>query len=212
MQKDISIEKYIEELSSSSPTPGGGSVSALAAALSSALTSMVFNLTVGKKSYNELSDSEKTLIDNALDTSNMYNKRLLEFMDKDSEAFLNFMKAFKLPKETEEDKRFRENEIQKGYISALQIPLDLAEESIKLYEVIMTACKYGNKSVISDAGVASYLIFAAIESSILNVKINLAGLKDKEYKLKIENRCSEILKIASNYKIQADEIMKVSIG
>lgn len=212
MQKDLTIEGYIDELSSSSPTPGGGSAAAIMAALSSALTSMVFNLTVGKKSYNELDSNEKQVIDNALEISNMYNKRLLEFMDKDSEAFLNFMKTFKLPKETEEDKKFRENEIQKGYISALEVPLNLAEESLKLYEIIIIACKYGNKNVISDAGVASYLLFATIESSILNVKINLSGLKDEGYKLSIKNRCSEIIKIASENKIKAEEIINTAIS
>jgi formiminotetrahydrofolate cyclodeaminase len=212
LQKDIIIEKYISELSSSSPTPGGGSAAALAATLSSALTAMVFNLTVGKKDYNKLDILEKELIDNALENSKKCNKKLLEFMDKDSEAFLGFMNTFKLPNETEEDMIFRENEIQKGYISALQIPLDLAEECVKFYEFIILACKYGNKNVISDAGVASILLFASIESSILNVKINLAGLKDEDYKIKVENRCYELLKTASTNKIHIMEIVNSVIG
>lgn len=203
MQKDLILEEYINKLSSNSPTPGGGSAAAVAGALSSALTSMVFNLTVGKKSYNELEIHEKKLIDKALETSNSYNKKLLEFMDKDSEAFSSFMETFKLPKETDEEKKHREKEIQKGYVLALQVPLDLAEHSLKLYDQIIIASKYGNKNVLSDAAVAAILLYATIESSIVNVKVNLVGLKDLDYKEKIETRCNHILELASDFKKNA---------
>lgn len=207
MQKDLILEEYLNKLSSSSPTPGGGSAAAVAGALSSALTSMVFNLTIGKKSYNELEMDEKERIDKALETSNIYNKKLLEFMDKDSDAFSSFMDTFKLPKETDEEKRYRENEIQKGYVQALQVPLDLAEHSLKLYEEIIIASKYGNKNVLSDAAVAAILLNAAIESSIVNVKVNLVGLKDTDYKEKIEIRCNEIIELASGFKKNALDII-----
>lgn len=212
MQKDIIIEKYIEELSSSSPVPGGGSAAALVSSLCSALTAMVFNLTVGKKGYDELNSFEKDSVDKALENSKIFNEKLLQFMDKDSEAFLDFMKTFKLPKGNEEDLKFREEEIQKGYKKALSIPLSLAEECVKFYESVLIACKYGNKNVISDAGVATILLHAAIESCILNVKINLLGLKDEEDKLIVQNRCNELLNTALDYKLRLMEIVNLAIS
>ncbi len=212
MQKDIIIEKYIEELSSSSPVPGGGSAAALVSSLCSALTAMVFNLTVGKKGYDQLNSFEKDSVDKALENSKIFNEKLLQFMDKDSEAFLDFMKTFKLPKGNEEELKFREEEIQKGYKKALSIPLSLAEECVKFYESVLIACKYGNKNVISDAGVAAILLHAAIESSILNVKINLLGLKDEKNKLIVQNRCNELLNTALDYKLRLMEIVNLAIS
>jgi len=212
LQKDIIIEKYIEELSSSSPVPGGGSAAALVSSLCSALTAMVFNLTVGKKGYDQLNSFEKDSVDKALENSKIFNEKLLQFMDKDSEAFLDFMKTFKLPKGNEEELKFREEEIQKGYKKALSIPLSLAEECVKFYESVLIACKYGNKNVISDAGVAAILLHAAIESSILNVKINLLGLKDEENKLIVQNRCNELLNTALDYKLRLMEIVNLAIS
>lgn len=207
MQKNLTIENYIGDLSSNKSVPGGGSAAALVGALATSLTSMVFNLTVGKKAYEELEQVNKEIVDKTLEEALKYNDILLEFMDKDGEAFLSLMNAFKLPNFIEEEKSIRKAAIDKGYENALNTPLKLAEESLKFYPNIITACKYGNKNVISDAGVASYLLYASVESSILNVKINLNGVKEEKVKGEINNRCAEILSKALEYKNTAEKMV-----
>lgn len=211
MKNNISIGEYIDDLASNKPTPGGGSAAALAGAMSSALTSMVFNLTVDKKLYEGYSSEIKSKINNALKYCEKYNELFIEYMRKDEEAFLNFMKAFKLPKSTEEEKALGDKEVANGYITALRVPLSLAEEGIKLYEHINVAAEYGNNNLISDAGVAAILLYASIESSIINVKINLAGIKDKEFKENVENRCNDMLKEAEDYKSKILKIVNSKI-
>lgn len=207
MDKNVSIENYIYDLSSSKPTPGGGSAAALAGALSSALTAMVFNLTIGKKVYENYSEETKSKINDALKACQEYNQLMIEFMQQDEEAFLSLMKSFKLSKSTEEERAIRDREITKGYENALEVPLNLAKSGVELYKYIDIAAQYGNNSVISDAGVGAILLYSTIESSILNVNINLSGIKDEKYKESILSRCNEISKEALDYKSKILEIV-----
>ncbi|MFU0823648.1 cyclodeaminase/cyclohydrolase family protein [Clostridium sp.] len=207
MEKSISIEGYINDLSSSKPTPGGGSAAALSGALSSALASMVFNLTIGKKAYESYDDEIKNKITHALKACEEYNKILLQFMKRDEEAFGSFMEAFKLPKNTDEEKSIRNEEMQKGYKKALEVPFSLAKSCIELYEYIYIAAEYGSSNVISDAGVGAALLYAAIESSILNVNINLTGIEDEKYKDDIIKNCEKIKKEASDYRSKILDIV-----
>lgn len=200
------IKDYIEKLSSKEPIPGGGSAAALAGALSSALTAMVFNLTIGKKMYEEYDNEEKALINTSLKKIEECNIELMDFMDKDGEAFLSLMAAFRLPKESEKEKIKRNENIQLGYENALMVPLNLAKKCIEIYEYVLVASKYGNKNVISDAGVAAILLQGAVESAVLNVKINLNGIRDEDYKKNIEVECRKITEEALLKKV---EIMKM---
>ncbi|MCY6353894.1 cyclodeaminase/cyclohydrolase family protein [Clostridium sp. ZS2-4] len=206
MQKNLMIKDYIEKLSSKEPIPGGGSAAALAGAVSSALTAMVFNLTIGKKVYEEYNEEEKVLINTSLKKIEECNIELMNFMDKDGEAFLSLMTAFRLPKESQEEKIKRNEKIQLGYENALNIPLNLAKKCIEIYEYVLVAAEYGNKNVISDAGVAAILLQGAVESAVLNVKINLNGIKDEDYKKNIEVQCN---KITEEALLKKEEIMKM---
>ncbi len=212
MQKNLMIKDYIEKLSSKEPIPGGGSAAALAGALSSALTAMVFNLTIGKKVYEEYNEEEKALINTTLKKIEDCNIELMDFMDKDGEAFLSLMAAFRLPKESQEDKIKRNDKIQLGYENALKVPLNLAKKCIELYEYVLVASKYGNKNVISDAGVAAILLQGAVESAILNVKINLSGIKDEDYKENIESECRKITEEALLKKVKIMKIVNSKIS
>ncbi len=200
------VRQFITELGSNSPAPGGGSVAALGASLASALGSMVFNLTVGKKAYNEYSDEEKTIVNKNLELCLKNQDKFLELMNKDTELFLRLMIAFKLPKESIDEKKVRSIKIQEGYKGALQIPLKVAEEAYKIYEYVKIAAKLGNKNVISDAGVSALMLQASIESAILNVKINLSSIKDDTYKGEIISRCEELVKRG---RLKRDEILLV---
>jgi formiminotetrahydrofolate cyclodeaminase len=187
----MTVKAFVEELASNSPAPGGGSAAALSAALGSALGSMVFNLTVGKKAYNEYDEEKKRLILAALEVTNLNKDQFLNMMEEDAEEFLELMAAFKLPKAIEEEKSYRDAKINEGYRKALEVPLKVAEKAFELYDYIDIAAKYGNKNAVSDAGVAALLIQTAIESAVLNVKINLSSIKDEEYKSQIYAQCKK---------------------
>jgi len=193
MLQNLTVKEFIDELSSNSPAPGGGSAAALSAALASALGSMVFNLTINKKAYNEYEEDIKNNILKSLENTNSNKNEFLNLMDKDAEEFLELMSAFKLPKNSEEEKNLREIKIQEGYQKALEIPYKVANKAFELYKYIEIAAKYGNKNAISDAGVAALLIQTAVESAVLNVKINLSSIKNEEYKIEIEKQCKLIV-------------------
>jgi formiminotetrahydrofolate cyclodeaminase len=200
------VREFINELGSNSPAPGGGSVAALGASLSSALGAMVFNLTVGKKAYNEYSDEDKILVDKSLEQCLLLENKFLDLMNKDTEVFLILMAAFKLPKETDEEKKVRSLKIKEANIAALEIPLTVAEESFKVYEFVKIAATLGNKNAISDAGVSALMIQASLESAILNVKINLSSVKDEAYKEEIKARCEALV---NQGRLKRDEILAV---
>ena len=200
------VREFINELGSNSPAPGGGSVAALGGSLATALGSMVFNLTVGKKAYNEYSDEDKMIVDKSLEQCLKQQNKFLELMNKDTEAFLILMAAFKLPKESVDEKKVRSVKIKEGYQGALEVPLSVAEEAYKMYKYVKTAARLGNKNAISDAGVSALMLQASIESAILNVKINLSSIKDETYKEDIITRCGELVKQG---RLQRDEILSV---
>lgn len=209
MLKNLMLKDFIDELGSSSPAPGGGSAAALSASLSSALTSMVFNLTIDKKVFNEYDDEKKLTIKEQLKSVSNLKFEFLEEMDRDSEAFLTLMDAFRLPKNTDEEKKIREQKIQEGYKAALEVPMKLAQKAYEVYEYVYTAAKWGNKNAVSDAGVAALLLQTAIESAILNVIINLAGIKDEKLKKQIEADCTSLKNEGERKK---NEIMELVYG
>ena len=168
MLQDLRLKEFVEELGSSSPAPGGGSIAALSASLASALASMVFNLTIGKKDYLKYEDTVKNAIDSSLYQVNLYSKKFLNLVEKDTEAFLSLMKAYKMPKNTDMEIELRKNAIKKGNDSSLEIPLQVAESAYRLYPYIFIAVNYGNKNAISDAGVAASLVETAVEGAVLN--------------------------------------------
>lgn len=197
--KDKSINIFIDELSSSSPVPGGGGAAAVSASLSTALSSMVFNLTINKKSFASLSDNEKDTVFVAMDICKKKTEEFLSFIDKDGEAFSSLMSAYKLPKDTEENHAIREEQIQSGLQNAMLVPLNLAKELVDVMEHIKTAAMYGNTNVISDAGVSAILAYASIESSILNVLVNLKFIESNETN-QIKEHCNNLLKKATELK------------
>jgi formiminotetrahydrofolate cyclodeaminase len=201
-----SVRNFINELGSNSPAPGGGSVAALGSSLATALGAMVFNLTVGKKLYNEYSPEDKIRVDNSLEQCLAQKDKFLDLMNQDTEVFLILMSAFKLPKESDEEKKIRSLKIQEGYIAALEIPLEVAEQSYEIYKYVKTAAKLGNKNAISDAGVSALMLQASIESAILNVKINLTSIKDETYKVEIKLRCQELV---DQGRVKRDEILSI---
>ena len=198
----MKINSFLSELASSSPAPGGGSVAALSGGLGAALTSMVCNLTIGKEKYADVQDDIKK----TLKQSEKLRKKLIELIDEDTNAFNNVMKAFKMPKETEEQKKKRSKAIQEGYKTAAQVPLDTAKACLQILDTAKTVAEIGNVKSITDAAVSAIMARSGVESAILNVKINLGSIKDEDFVKKISNELENILKNVSN---KTQEILKI---
>lgn len=206
--KEYKIEEFIYDLSSESPSPGGGSVAALVASLAASLNSMVYSLTVNKKKFAEVDLDTKKLVLDFKEASDKFSKRAINLMEEDRDAFNKLMDCYKLPKSTEEEIKFRNNEIDKKTLGALKAPYDITKECYSFYDNIDIAVKYGNKMLLSDAACAAILLDAAIESAIVNVRINLASLKNKEYVEKLENELQEIEKNSKQRKNDINEAIK----
>lgn len=188
-----SINQFLDELGSDLSAPGGGSVAGLIGALSGALNSMVYSLTVGKKSYLGLKDNEKKHINKFQKESKEFTSRSLELMEEDRENFLKLMDCYKLPKETEEEKQKRALAIKENTIKSMEAPLILARESLGFYENLNIMAKYGNKMLLSDLSISAILLHSAIESSIVNVKVNLNGLRNEVFFFKIDKELKDIM-------------------
>jgi len=190
---DESIKLFLEELGSDLSAPGGGSVAGLIAALSGALNSMVYSLTVGKKNYMDLENNEKETIDKFKKESEEFTSRSLELMEEDRENFLKLMDSYKLSKDTEKDKEKRALAIKENTIKSMEAPLVLARESLEFYKNLKIMAKYGNKMLLSDLAISAILLHSAIESSIVNVKVNLNGLRSEEFYNKVDNELKGIM-------------------
>jgi formiminotetrahydrofolate cyclodeaminase len=205
------VREFIKELGSNSPAPGGGSVAALGTSLASALCAMVFNLTIDKKVYNEYGEEDKMIVDKNLEQCLNHKEEFLDLMNRDAEAFLTLMSAFKLPKQSDDEKKVRSQKIQEGYKAALEIPLKVAEVSYKIYKHVKIAAELGNKNALSDAGVAALMLQASIESAVLNVKINLSSIKDETYKEEITSKCEKLIECGRKKRDEVLAIVNESI-
>lgn len=191
------IEEFNMDLASDSPAPGGGSVAALLGALSASLCSMMASLTVSKKGYEDFWDEAKKTVDD-MAVKRDYFHRLI---DKDASSFDGVISAFKLPKETDEEKAIRKDKIQEGYKLAISMPLETATNALELFDDIKKVVKNGNKNVVTDGLAAAITAKSAIEMALLNVKINLGAVKDESYVNEIKSKISNFEKAAeSNYK------------
>lgn len=206
MLQNLTVKGFVEELGSKSPAPGGGSIAALSASLASALASMVFNLTIGKKEYMGYDEQLKGKIDSAFKEVSASQGEFLELMERDTNAFLDLMKAFKMPKDTEEEIAARKEKISEGNKLSIDIPLSVAEKAFKIYDYVHIAVIHGNENAISDAGVAASLVETAVEGAVLNVKINTLGLKDEARKKELRDKCNDLLKKSKERK---EEIMNI---
>ena len=209
MLMDGSIKNYVDQVASGAPTPGGGSVAALAGSLGSALTSMVGNLTIGKKAYKELDDEIKKEMEENFNELQKSIERLNHIVDEDTKAFSGVMEAFKLPKETEEEKAKRTAAIQEGYKLALEVPLRCAGECFRVLELQEIFAEYGNVNAITDVGVGALLAATGLEGALFNVTINLLSIKDTEYRNKMEEKVDQLLKDGTRLK---EDLLKTVYG
>jgi glutamate formiminotransferase/formiminotetrahydrofolate cyclodeaminase len=174
----MTVERFVDEVSSSSPAPGGGSVAALAGSLGAALAAMVANLTVGKKGYEAAWASSSALAERA----QALKAALLAAVDDDTKAFDGVLAAMRLPKATEDEKRVRSDAIAAAYETATSVPLATARLCLQAIELAEEAARTGNRNSASDAGVGALLAKAGLEAAILNVRINLPSVREGAFR------------------------------
>jgi len=174
---DKPVTVFLEELASSAPAPGGGSVAALSGALGASLVSMVCNLTIGRKKYAEVEDKMQKI----LTQSESLRAELTQLLEDDVAAFSQVSKAMKMPRDTEEQKTVRTAALQDALKKATDVPLRVAEACVKVIELCGPVGEMGNINAVSDAGVGVLTAETGLRSAALNVLINLAWLDDEEF-------------------------------
>jgi formiminotetrahydrofolate cyclodeaminase len=175
----MELKRFLDKVAADAPTPGGGSASALAGALSGSLVAMVAGLSSKKgKTKNKGMEEirRKALI---------IQKRLLQAINEDARSFDAVIQAFRLPRNSEKERLRRVREIQKAYKNATLTPQLVCERSIQLLEYSKTLILMGNPNAISDAGVGAFLADAALAGGLLNIGINLVAVTERNFAKKM---------------------------
>ena len=174
---DLTVKGFLAETAGQEPVPGGGSISALSGSIAAALAEMVANLTIGKKKYVEVEAEMQTIATEAA----AIQKELVLDIDRDSDAYNKVFAAFKLPKETEEEKAVRSAQIQEMTKYAASVPMEVARRVHSLLPLIEAVVAKGNQNAITDGCVAMMCARTAIIGALLNVRINLTSIKDEDF-------------------------------
>lgn len=185
----MKINSFIDELASDSPAPGGGSVAALCGALSAALASMVAHLTFGKKGYRQHDET----MDELSVKAQKLKAKLVDYVDKDTEAFNKVMAAFRLPKGTPEQEEERNAAIADANKLAASIPFEVLSLMPDVITLAKTAAAFGNKNLTPDAGVSGLTAALAARGAAYNVRVNLQSLPDDDFSLKMKQDTDRIL-------------------
>lgn len=174
MLSKMPVELFVDEVASSSPAPGGGSVAALAGAQAAALLAMYCNLSQNRDKLGDAVDLLKRVGEEA----RVLKRKLLEAIDEDTLAFNRVMEAYRLPKGNDEQKKERAAAIERAAINAAEVPLQTARDTLRLLALISEVAARGNPSAITDLGVANLQALAGLVGACYNVRINLAMIKE----------------------------------
>ncbi|MBO5805412.1 MAG: glutamate formimidoyltransferase [Tidjanibacter sp.] len=173
---DLTCKGFAEETSRESPAPGGGSISAYMGALGAALGTMVANLSAHKPGWDERWEFFSDWAEKGKKVMN----ELLYLVDEDTDAFNQIMAVFAMPKGTDAEKAARAEAMERATLYATQVPLKTMKASYAAFEIAGAMAEEGNPNSVSDAGVGALAARAAVQGAFLNVKINAAGLKDRQ--------------------------------
>ncbi len=169
-----SLESFVDAVASDAPAPGGGSVAALSAALGASLLCMAIRISAKKQP----DDALKAL----LPQLEKEKDRLVQLVDEDAAAFNQVMAAFALPKNTEDEKNKRAAAIQTAFQHAASVPLETMQCALRVLEAGQTVAQLSSPNVASDVGTGTQMAYAGLQGAGYNVKINLAAIKDDDFK------------------------------
>jgi formiminotetrahydrofolate cyclodeaminase len=185
---NLKITEYLEKAAAGTAVPGGGSVAALNASLAAGLTEMVANLTIGKKGYDAVAEEMNDIAGKAIEL----RAKLTAAIDRDAEAYSEVMAAFKLPRATDREKELRKQAIQKGFKHAALVPLEVANQAVKVLDLAGRAVAGGNKNAVTDGVVAAMNARTAALAALYNVKINLGSIEDDEFVKKLTREINDL--------------------
>lgn len=196
------ITDFVDELASDSPAPGGGSVAALCGALSAALASMVANLTYDKKGYKKYNQE----MDSVAAEAQQLKAKLVDLVDRDTEAFNEVMVAFGLPKKTDEDVEARDKAINAATKKAASVPFEVVSLTPELVRLCRKVAEFGNRNLTPDAGVSGLTAALAARGATYNVRVNLQGLPDDDFSKRL---CEESDRMLAEVDSVVAEIRKI---
>ncbi|MCH7772017.1 MAG: glutamate formimidoyltransferase [Bacteroidetes bacterium] len=185
---EMKVTDFVDEVSRESPAPGGGSIAALAGALGASLSSMVSNLTANKRGSEKVDD---ILNDAAIKCQEIKNA-LVKAVDDDTNVFNAYMNARRLPNKTDDEKKVREEAMQKGLKQAVHVPLNTAKLSYQVIKIAEMVAKNGNPNSITDIGVGAQSAYTGVLGGIYNVLINLKDIKDEKFNDEMRKTCAEL--------------------
>ena len=196
--QDLTLKQLLEKTAGSDPVPGGGSMSAMHGATAAALGEMLANLTIGRKRYIEVEEKMKELSRKFSEFRNHF----LNDIDRDSDAYALVAQAYKLPKDTDEEKAVRADKIEEATKIAALVPMEIAERGVEMMSLIETVTRDGNTNAITDGLVSLMTCRTSILGAILNVRINLGSIKDEEFRETYAEKCQQIENNAQEKELQ----------
>lgn len=200
MLTDQKITEFLQQTASGTAVPGGGSVSALSAALGAGLTEMVANLTVAKKGYEAVETEMKEI---AGQVRSLRNK-LVAAVDSDSNAYNEVLAAYKMPKRTEAEQNDRTRAIQAAMQNAARVPLEVARDGLQVMDLAEKVIQRGNRNAVSDGAVGAMMARSAVLGALFNVKINLSSVTDQAF---VDEIAHEVEKLERRVHRREKEIL-----
>lgn len=189
----LSLSDFAERLAGKDPVPGGGGVSAYAAALGAALGSMVCALTTGKKKYASTQDELEKIIEKL----EKYRERFLHGIKEDAKSFLPLAKAYSLPEETDEERSHKVKVMEELLLEAARTPLSLMCDISETLVLLERLSEIGSRLALSDVGVGAAMCRAAMESASLNVFINTKYMKNRTKAEELNEEANELVSTAA---------------
>lgn len=188
MLAELTLKEFLNKVAGNEPVPGGGSIAALSGGVASSLAAMVANLTIGKKGYEGVTETMQEIAAKMLQLQAQFVKDI----DRDSEAYDKVFACFKMPKTTDEEKAVRSRAIQEATKYAALVPMQVARQAFALMPYIADVARRGNRNAVTDACVAMMAARSAVLGALLNVRINLGSLKDKEFAVQLQIEADEL--------------------
>ena len=196
---NLTINEFIEKLGSKDAVPGGGGAAALTASLGISLCKMAANLTVGKKKF---ADVEAEMYDIITECDKL-SAEFVGLIQKDADGFLPLSKAYGLPTETEEQKKFKKETLERELVHAAAVPFEIMEKCVRAIELSAIVAEKGSKLVVSDAACAINTCMSALKCASLNVYINTKYMKDRDKAAELNQKADNLI---TNSSILAENV------
>ena len=190
MVESMTIQEFLDVLSSKEPVPGGGGASALAGALGNALGQMVSNLTIGKKKYALVEDEIKELAERMKGIQGQFT----QLADQDAKVFAPLAKCYSLPSDTEEEKAYKAEVMEARLLDASLVPMEIMEKAWEMLEIMDILADKGSRMAVSDVGVGVQFIRTALLGAVMNVYINTKSMKNREKAEEMNEKAERLIK------------------